>query len=162
MAEVRKVFDSPMSGRKETQKLLQLRQDSRSVADYAVDFRTLAAESAWNPESLFNTFLHGISERVKDDLAAWELPMDLNFLIALTIGIAGQLWEHRRERKSVPDHSFLPRLRRIPEVPDAYTSKRIRSYRSSLGNHRGLSTCLFRHPCNWAWLDYPLRNVHAD
>ena len=59
VAEVKKVFDSPLSGREAARKLIQLRQDSLSVADYAVDFRTLEAESAWNPELLFNTFLHG-------------------------------------------------------------------------------------------------------
>jgi hypothetical protein len=42
MAEVSKVFESPVSGRKVASKLLDLRQNPRSVADYAVDFRTLA------------------------------------------------------------------------------------------------------------------------
>ena len=59
------------------------------MEDYAVDFRTLAAESAWNPEALFDIFLHGISEEVKDELAARELPTDLDSLIALTIRIDG-------------------------------------------------------------------------
>jgi hypothetical protein len=48
MAEVRKVFDSPVSGRVSASNLLELRQNSRSVADYKVDFCTLAAESAWS------------------------------------------------------------------------------------------------------------------
>lgn len=39
----------------------RLHQNARSVANYAVDFRTLAAESAWNPEALFDMFLHGVS-----------------------------------------------------------------------------------------------------
>jgi hypothetical protein len=59
------------------------------VADYVVDFHTLAAESAWNQEALFNMFLHGVSEKVKDELAAQELPTDLDFLIDLTIRIDG-------------------------------------------------------------------------
>ena len=41
------------------------------MADYAVDFRTLAAVSAWNPEALFDMFLHSVSEEVKDELAAY-------------------------------------------------------------------------------------------
>ena len=64
MAEVRKVFESPVSGRKVASKLLDLRQNSGSVVDYAVDFRTLAAESAWN------LFLHRLSEEEKDELSA--------------------------------------------------------------------------------------------
>jgi hypothetical protein len=53
MAEVRKVFDSPVSGREAAQKLLLLRQDSCNVADYYY-FHKWAAESTWNPESRFN------------------------------------------------------------------------------------------------------------
>ena len=98
--EVKNVLEAPVSGREATWKLLQLRQDSLSVADYAVDFHTLAAEGAWIPEALFDTFLHGLSEEVKDELAARELPMDLDSLIALTIRIDGRLQERRREKRS--------------------------------------------------------------
>ena len=72
------------------------------MADYAVYFRTLVAESAWNPEALFNMFLHGLSELIKDGLAAQELPMDLDSLITLTIRIDGRLRECSREWESVP------------------------------------------------------------
>jgi hypothetical protein len=61
VVKVRKVFDSPLSGREAARKLLQLRQDTRSVADYTMDFCTLADESAWNSEALFDMFLHGFS-----------------------------------------------------------------------------------------------------
>ena len=47
---------------------------------------------------LFGMFLHGLSEEVKDKLAAQELPVDLVSLIALTIRIDGR--ERRRERRS--------------------------------------------------------------
>jgi hypothetical protein len=46
--------------RNAARKLLQLCQNIRSVADYAVDFRTLAADCAWNPESLFDAFRCGL------------------------------------------------------------------------------------------------------
>ena len=101
--ELRKVFDSPLSGREAARKLLQLRQDSHSVAEYMVDFRMPADESACNLEVLFDMFLHGLSEVIKDELAAWELPMDLDSLIAIrTIRIDGRLRERRKERESVP------------------------------------------------------------
>ena len=87
MGEVRKVFDSPLSGREAARNLLQLRQDSGNVVDYAVDSPTLATESAWNLEVLFDMFLHGISEEIKDERAARELQTDS--LIALTIRIDG-------------------------------------------------------------------------
>uniref|UniRef100_G3NES4 Retrotransposon gag domain-containing protein n=1 Tax=Gasterosteus aculeatus TaxID=69293 RepID=G3NES4_GASAC len=62
MAEIKKVFESPLSGREAARKLLRLRQGSLSVSDYAVDFRTLAADSSWNSDSLFNAFLNGLSD----------------------------------------------------------------------------------------------------
>jgi hypothetical protein len=70
VGEVKKVFDAPLSRREHARKLLQLQQDSCSVADYDVDFHTLAAESTWNQEALFNMFLHRVSDEVKDELAA--------------------------------------------------------------------------------------------
>ena len=91
MEEVKKVFFATFSGKEATRELIQLRQDPCSVAEYAVGFRTL--ESAWNQEALFDMFLHGVSEEVKDELAARELPMVLNSLIALTTHIDGRLRE---------------------------------------------------------------------
>lgn len=72
VAEVKKVFDSSLSGREAARKLLQLCQDSCSVADYAARWL-----SAWNAETLFDMFLNRLLE-VKDELAARELPTDLD------------------------------------------------------------------------------------
>jgi hypothetical protein len=127
VAEVRKVFDFPLSGKEAARKLFQLRLNFRSGTDYAVDFCTFSAESVWNLESLFDMFLHDLSEVVKDELAAQELPMDLNSLVALTIWIDGQLQECRRERTSVPSHTRSSKiLRGIPEVPEVDRAERIR------------------------------------
>jgi hypothetical protein len=43
---------------------------------------------------------YGLSEEVKDELAAWELQTDLDSFIALTILIDGRLRERRREKRS--------------------------------------------------------------
>lgn len=56
VAEMRKVFDHAVKGKDISQRLLSLNQGARSVAEYSVEFRTLAAESGWNDESLqFNS-----------------------------------------------------------------------------------------------------------
>ena len=89
VGEVTKVFEAPFSRIEAARSLIQLRQDSRTVADYAVDFRTLTTESAWSPEALFDMFLQAVLEEVEDELAARELPMDLGSLIVLTIHIDG-------------------------------------------------------------------------
>ena len=111
VVEVKKVFGAPLSRREVARKLLQLRQDSRSVADYAVGFRTLAGESDWNPEALFDMCLHGVSAEVKDELAAQELPSDRDSLIALTIRFDGHLRKERRFDFTRPpkDYTLPPR-----------------------------------------------------
>ena len=55
---------------------------------------------------------HGVSEVVKDELAARELPTEFDSLIALTIGIDGRLRERRRERQL--DFSRTPRDPTLP------------------------------------------------
>ena len=47
-----------------------------------------------------DTFLHGLSEEIKDELAAQELLTDLDSLIALTIRINDQLRDRMREKRS--------------------------------------------------------------
>lgn len=41
-----------------------------SVAQYAVEFRILAAESRWNEISLQGAFFHDLNDYMKDELAA--------------------------------------------------------------------------------------------
>ena len=160
MADVRKVFDSPVSGREAARKLLCLRQDSRSEADYTVDFRMLAPESAWNPESLFDTFLHGLSEGIKAELAAWELARDLDSPIALTIRINGRLRERRRVRLSVVSHTRSYTVSPLPPKNPG-SSRHLHSRENSISPEppRGLAARLLLRPCNWAELDFLLVNI---
>lgn len=166
VVEVRRVFDSPLSRREAVRKLLQLRQDTCSVADHVVDYSTLAAESAWNPEALFDMFLHRLSEVIEDELAARELPTELDSLIALTIRIGGRLRECRRERESVPcrprSSSISTSPQRNPGNPQSLHFRVDRCHPSSLVNHRGLSTHLLRSPCNWERLDCFLLSAYTD
>ena len=50
--QIREVFEYPAGGRDVSVQLLQLRQGNRTAADYAVEFRTLAAQSGWNEVAL--------------------------------------------------------------------------------------------------------------
>ena len=116
-AEMRQVFDSPVSGREAARTLLRLRQGSRGVADYAIDFRTLAAESSWNYSSLFDAFHHGLSDRIKDELAARELPDSLESLISLAVRIDSRLRERDRERKDLRSGKQPPSYTALNQQP---------------------------------------------
>lgn len=48
--------------------LLHIWQGKRPVADYAIEFHTLAAVSDWHSATLMVAFLQGISEELKDEL----------------------------------------------------------------------------------------------
>lgn len=86
---------------------MSIQQGTRSVAQYAIEFRTLAAEVGWNNEALVAAFFHGLSDAIKDEVAARDLPEDLEALVSFLILIDIRL----RERPS-----FKERLRK-PPVP---------------------------------------------
>lgn len=96
--ELRKVFDHVTPGREVARGLFNLKQEGRSVSDYSIEFRTIAAESNWNAASLFDAFYNGLSDDIKDELAARDLPAELDTLVSLSIRIDSRLRERRRER----------------------------------------------------------------
>lgn len=79
----RTIFEEPGCVSAAASALLCLRQESASVGQYALQFRILTAELSWNNEALVATFLHGLSDRVKDELAGRSLPADLDGVITL-------------------------------------------------------------------------------
>lgn len=98
--EMKKVFHHPVSGRDATKRLLSLRQGSRSVAEYSVEFRTLAAEAGWNDTALQGVFQTGLTDSVKDELAVRDESANLDELVSLAIRLDNRLRERRRERAS--------------------------------------------------------------
>ena len=100
MKELKKVFDHPVQGAVAVSRLFSLRQGLQSAAEYAIEFRILAAESSWNEPALVSLFRWGLSERLQDELAAREEPVILEQLVALVIKLDNRLREKQRERSS--------------------------------------------------------------
>uniref|UniRef100_A0A8C5DM91 CCHC-type domain-containing protein n=1 Tax=Gouania willdenowi TaxID=441366 RepID=A0A8C5DM91_GOUWI len=96
--EMQKVFDHPVRGKDAAKRLLSLRQGSRSVAELAIDFRTLAAVSGWNDEALQGAFQNALTDSIKDELVSRDEPESLDHLISLAIKIDNRLRERRREK----------------------------------------------------------------
>ncbi|KAK5885227.1 hypothetical protein CesoFtcFv8_018959 [Champsocephalus esox] len=97
-----------------TPALVNIKQRQRRVMDYAIEFRTLAAESGWNSAALFDAFLHGLSDPIKDQLAPLQLPEDVDSLIAMAIRVDQRLAEREREKgrntgSTPPCRQELPR-----------------------------------------------------
>lgn len=72
MAEMKEVFD-PVQGKEAASRLLSLRQGPNSVADYAIEFRILAAECRWDDITLQGVFLCRLADTIKDEPASLYL-----------------------------------------------------------------------------------------
>ena len=120
---MRRVFDHPVRGREASQCLLLLGQGSRSVASFAVEFRTLAVESGWNEEALQGVFLNMLGSDVK--LTSREESSDLEHLMALAIRVNNRLRERRRERaiRSSPMPSSMPPAAFRPPLSVSFTPR---------------------------------------
>ena len=98
--ELRRVFGTGPLGAKAGRKLLDLVQGSRPVTDYAIDFRTEAPMCGWNPATLCDVFMRGLTGYIKDELVAYELPSTLEGLIELATRLNLRILACRRERRS--------------------------------------------------------------
>ncbi len=71
--------------------LSRLSQRKCSVTDCAIQFQILAAACGWNEGVLRACFLEGLDEVIADELAAVDLPRELDNLINLTLRVEGRL-----------------------------------------------------------------------
>lgn len=101
-SELKKVFDHPVQGKEAAKRLLSIHQGTRSVAEFSVEFRTLAAEAGWDNVALQSVFVNGLSEQLKDELALKDDEDNLDSLISTAIKIDNRLRERRRERANRP------------------------------------------------------------
>lgn len=97
--EMRRVFQHPASRGDVDHRLLNLSQGTRSAADFAIEFRTLATESGWDQRALRATFHHALSPELKDELAFRDPAPDLESLIDVAIRVDHRLRERQRERQ---------------------------------------------------------------
>ncbi|KAI2645965.1 Transposon Tf2-6 polyprotein [Labeo rohita] len=116
---------------------------NRTVSDYSIEFRTLAAESKWNEAAQWDMFLHGLADRIQREIFTLELPEDLDGLISLVLRVDSRL------STVAISWSFKPRCRSSLDVPS--TLPAIRSARFSIMN-----------PCRWVELGSPGRRETGE
>ena len=128
--EFKTVFDHDVHGQDADSALSTLQQGSVSVAEYATEFRILAARCQWNEAALFSAFRRGLAEPVKDALAGREKPTTLNQLISLSISLDERHRERKRERTHQSRTAFRPLPpspvslnRPVPSVPSTSTGE---------------------------------------
>ena len=124
-SEFRSIFDHPTRALHAAGRLHHIRQGTRSVSEYAIDFRILAADSGFNDLALQVAFREGLSEGLKDELAVRDPPSSLDQLVRLTINIDHRLSERRRShRQEASGRTSHPA--RTPAVQEPYLPPHLR------------------------------------
>lgn len=91
------VFDHPADGSDAASRLHSIAQGTRSVADYTLEFRILAADSGWDDAALRSAYRRGLSEAIKD-LIIRDRPTSFAALVSLALLMDERLRERRVER----------------------------------------------------------------
>ncbi|KAI2659768.1 Transposon Tf2-6 polyprotein [Labeo rohita] len=81
------VFEYPAGGKNIATQLLQISQGSRTAADYAVEFRTLAAQSGFNDVSLKTIFQQSLNLELQSELVCKGEDLSFSDFVTLTIKI---------------------------------------------------------------------------
>lgn len=114
LKQFKQTFHSSVSEEEATKRLWSLKQENRSVAEFAIEFRTLAADSGWNQPALKGALHHSLNEKIKDKLACRDEPAGLDKLIELAICLDNRLGERNRQRPSATSSSRPIRELRAP------------------------------------------------
>ncbi|KAJ8013669.1 hypothetical protein DPEC_G00032200 [Dallia pectoralis] len=130
-----------------------LARGSRSVEDYAVEFRITAAETGWNDEALQGAFKNGLCERLKDELAPREDSGDLNELITLVIRLIVASVSVRKERAVLRLH---PLVSQVPERESPFSSGSLSPPVTPPPTVRQ------RNPCTWVGPVSLQRSAHGE
>ncbi|KAK3537472.1 hypothetical protein QTP70_012051 [Hemibagrus guttatus] len=106
---IREVFEHPAGGKDISVQLMEIRQGSDSAADYAIWFRTLAAQSEWNDAALWAIFHAGLNSALQTELACHVEATSLSQFVATAI----RLDNLRRQRRTGASDmaSARPRVR---------------------------------------------------
>jgi hypothetical protein len=95
----RSVFDPPPEGRAAGERLFHLRQGTRSVQDFALEFRTLAAGEGWNDRALIDHYRCSLREDVRRELACRDTTLPRDELIFLSIRLDNLLAARGRSER---------------------------------------------------------------
>ncbi len=129
--------DRSAQGTEAARALELLRQRESSVSSYSIVFRTLAASCGWNDKALWDHFLHGLAEHIKDEIYSLEIPSSLDGLIDLAIRVDNRISlrsrhlrsgfppEPRQERRATcpPNISGFPRRSRCKSGEHGWRSR---------------------------------------
>ncbi|KAK3535972.1 hypothetical protein QTP70_022854 [Hemibagrus guttatus] len=89
------VFEYPAGGKDISPQLMELCQGSDTAVDYAITFRTLAAQSGWNDASLWAVFRAGLNSEPQTELARHAEATTLSQFVATAIRLDNLRRQHQ-------------------------------------------------------------------
>uniref|UniRef100_A0A3B3RW46 DUF4939 domain-containing protein n=1 Tax=Paramormyrops kingsleyae TaxID=1676925 RepID=A0A3B3RW46_9TELE len=92
------IFNHPAVGRRPGSRLLDCRQGSRSVADFSLEFRTVAANLRWPDDCLQIIFLRALNPDLQDELAHKGEAPCFDDLVQQAVRIDNVVRDRRRRR----------------------------------------------------------------
>ncbi|KAG1928582.1 retrotransposable element [Pimephales promelas] len=103
--QFRQVFEHTTEKGDAADQLLNLTQGKETAADYALTFRTLAAQTNWVEDTLKTLFRRGLTNELQSELACRDEGKTLNEYITLAIQVDNLMRSRRKPR--VPVQSSL-------------------------------------------------------
>lgn len=110
------VFEHSKEGKSAGDHLLELSQGRMTAAEYALAFRTLAAQTSWMDDTLKVIFRRGLNHALQSELACCDEVRDFDQFINLTIQIDNLIRSRRVSARTVRGpRAFVPAVTAEPE-----------------------------------------------
>ncbi|KAK3555047.1 hypothetical protein QTP86_006361 [Hemibagrus guttatus] len=118
------MFEYPAGGKDVSTRLLQLSQGRRLAAEYAIEFRTLAAQSGWNDAALKAMFQRSLNMELQAELACKGVDHSFSEYVTLAIQIDNLMHSTHARIKSasmrnIPTQPITPSSNSTPSVDPA-------------------------------------------
>ncbi|KAL0203651.1 hypothetical protein M9458_001669, partial [Cirrhinus mrigala] len=120
---LRKVFQPTPESSEAGEQIVALRQGHRTAAEYALDFRTLAAQSGWNDGPLKLHYRKGLNSDLQVELACQDKNLSLNQYIDLSIRVDNVMRARKPSRPFTPTFQPQPSASSAPEPMQLGTTK---------------------------------------
>ncbi|KAL0163510.1 hypothetical protein M9458_039263 [Cirrhinus mrigala] len=129
LLQIQEVFEYPAGGRDISTQLIHAKQGNRTAAEYAIEFRTLAAQSGWNDVSLKAIFYNSLNIDLQTELACRRENSSFSELINLTIKIDNLMRQSSKQRSSKSNRHMSsigdPATEQTPSEPMQLNASRL-------------------------------------
>ncbi|RXN16244.1 Pol poly [Labeo rohita] len=98
LQQIHEVFEYPAGGRDISTQIIHAKQGNRTAADYAIEFRILAAQSGWNDVSLKAIFYNSLNIDLQTELTCRRENSSFSELVNLTIKIDNLMRQTPKQR----------------------------------------------------------------